>query len=799
VLSQLHTGGGDEYYGRERGGAVIVNINNVDYSAALIDAPAQVIERTLNKPSVCTLALDCGTTGLALPLRNQTISVTAANGAVLFTGYLATDPVAEYAGATTTGPAYRMIVAATSDEYVLDRQPLPAINGGVNQSAGEMLTALTSRLDTREMSLEGIGTGPAVATFRPDAARSWSENAGQLAALGRTAYRAIAGAVSMSEVGTVTHTLDGATLDANSLNIQSTRTLANDVTLTGAEEPYAYALDLFEGDGATLAFQLTEKEFSVAHQTVLSDSFTAAALNLQWWQLADPGSHISIATGGLGISGGTGTDGQTTLSAIDPLELGGTIVLEAGNVSLAAGSGGILLGLFTGQIEMANCFAGFNVTTSSGALLLAPVVNGEKVGTVFTLTPLHDYTLRIRLHFPELVRALATYYSLGDTGVVANGGGLTTSPALIEFEMQDSASVTDTPATVLYDGAVAASAVPATATFAAVDSTTMSGAIGYVTVTRPTTAWATSIPPGGTEETRRLGTAVQGAQCAITSGKLTFYAAYTPVAGELIKLRYRTLQRAVARVADAASQASESEGQPASGVPGVAQWAGKVEHPAARCSADCEAACAAVLDFSTSRAAAWKGKVTGVNLQELSTGDVWPGDLISLAVPFATASNAAQSLLARVVRITNGSGYPDLLTYDITLANEWADCLSLTLNDTAAADAVLPQTAELAIGQAAAAIPLLDFTAISTSAISVTAGVTPPAGGGFEVRSQDANFGVNASGQVNPQGLVLRSPVANFDIPRGAQQEEFFVRMYDGATPPNYSRASAAIFTDVPV
>jgi len=36
-------------------------------------------------------------------------------------------------------------------------------------------------------------------------------------------------------------------------------------------------------------------------------------------------------------------------------------------------------------------------------------------------------------------------------------------------------------------------------------------------------------------------------------------------------------------------------------------------------------------------------------------------------------------------------------------------------------------------------------------------------------------------------------------LPRSQQVERFFVRMYDGANPPVYSRFSSAIFTSLPV
>jgi len=49
------------------------------------------------------------------------------------------------------------------------------------------------------------------------------------------------------------------------------------------------------------------------------------------------------------------------------------------------------------------------------------------------------------------------------------------------------------------------------------------------------------------------------------------------------------------------------------------------------------------------------------------------------------------------------------------------------------------------------------------------------------------------------QDLVLRSGVRNFTIPRAAQFEEYFVRAYDGSTPPAYSRFSSVVGVDIPV
>lgn len=785
-------------------------INGQDYSAAVVDVPPLTIARSLNKGSTCEFSLDCDDLGLTAPERNQYIEVALADGTVMFSGYLATDPVLEYVGQTSTGPRYRAHVAGMSEELVLDRQPLPPkMQGGLNQGAGTMLVAMTSRLDSRGIVTGTVEAGPTVGKFAPNVGRTWSENTAQLAAAGRMAYRVNNGTLSLRGIGAVTHSLDGASLSPSSFVMRSSRTLANDVTVTGAEEPDAFVLEVFEGDGATTEFDLTRSAFSVKDKSLIDDGFVLEAINSQVWQVNDPGSHFALGSGGLNVTGGTGVDGETTMQAIDPVELGGSLVVEAGGVQFAAGSDGIVCGLYSGDVNLGDCVAGFRVRTSEGELLLVSVINGSEVGTIFTMTAGHLYTLRIRLHIPELVRCLATYYSLGADGVLARGGGLTASPGAVEFELQDSAAAPDTPATVLYDGlpGTALSAVPATATFAAVNGAALNGSVSYFTVTRPSTAWVTSVMTGSAERARRIGRAAEGAECSVSggiaanSGKMKFYTAATPAAGELIKARYRTGRRAVARLANTASQSSEQPTETTTGVPGVAQWMGRVENPTARCSADCEAAAQAVLDFSTSRAAAWEATVSGENLQQQAGGDVWPGDLVSLAAPFTSSSDAAQaaSLLVRTVKVESAAGAPELLHYTLGLANEWADCLSMTLGNVPANDALLPPQPAPGMNAVSVDLPAIDVSAITATSLTVAMNATAPTGGGFEVRRQDGNFGNGVAPNLAPQGLVMRSPVATFTLPRASEREQFFIRMYDGSTPPLYSRVSAAIFTNVPL
>jgi hypothetical protein len=197
-----------------------------------------------------------------------------------------------------------------------------------------------------------------------------------------------------------------------------------------------------------------------------------------------------------------------------------------------------------------------------------------------------------------------------------------------------------------------------------------------------------------------------------------------------------------------------------------------------------------VLAFATSRAAAVAGKYAAVNPE----GDVWPGDVLAI-----TSGGTTTSVLVRSVIVEDGGAVPEVLRYAIAFANDWAteweDGLGMRLTETIAADAELPDEASAETTMVLANLQGLSVTGLTTSAISVDTGVSPLTGGGFEVRRRDGAFGVG----MDPSDLVLRSPVRSFSIPRAAQTEQYYVRMYDGSTPAMYSRWSSAVFVHAPV
>ncbi len=763
----------------------------VDYSACL-DAGAPVtIARTLNEPSRLTGTVSLGGTGLALPPRRARVVATADNGVVLFTGYIATTPEQVYAGVGFAGPVYRVAFSAVSDEWLLDKQTTLFGSPGLGQTSGALLKTLTGRTGVG-LNTAAVGSGRAVGVFHPEAGGNWSANAGALANSTYTSYRAVGGALSLQPIGAVTHTLsDGdGTLQIASLKTASVKELANDVTVSGAMEPAAYATEMFVGDGTTAIFQLRETPFIPAHTVntkyAVNDSFNTGVFDPRVWVLKDSGSHLGFSAGGLHMTGGNGYDGQTTLTALDTVEMGGTLVVEAGNLQLGGASDGVLCGMYGGPVTRANCFAGYNVRQTGGATIVTPFVNGAEVGTSYTILAGHVYTLRMRLHCAETERLFQTFYAMVDGLVYNFGGGAIAAPMHAVFELVDLGVSSNTPATVLYDTAMAGPILnsPAACSFAAVDAVQLFGSMGYCRVTQTGSAWVTSTLSGGQTQTRLQGIAGEGVDFTLNStGKMTFFAGRVPVANEVVSVRYRLRQRAVARLQDAGSVAREALG----GAPGTAAWLGKVLKPAARSTADCENAALAILSFASAVSAAIAGTYTAVNPQ--LSADIWPGDVLAI-----TAGSQTTSVAVRSVTIARSSDAPEVLTYKIAFANDWAEGLGLKLSEQVAADALLPQAA---LNGPAGVLPnLLSLTVVAATGtmLQMDAGTAPPAGGGFEVRRRDNDFGAGVD-----QDLVLRSPVRSFQIPREGQVEQYFVRMYDGSTPPVYSRLSSAVFTDVPV
>jgi hypothetical protein len=765
-------------------------IQGQDYTAALDSAYSLTIERKLNEPSLCQLWLSLPFNGsLQTPLRNQSLLVSGDDGTSYFTGYIAVSPLPEYAGVGIEGPRYRIAIQALSDELLLDQLSMAPSKGATGETAGSLMTALVTRTGSTSLSTQALTLNSALSSFVPDAGASWSKSAGQVASQARASYRALDGALTLATVQCVVHSLnetDGS-LNLGNLTLASEvkRALANDVTVCGEDEPVAYVTEYFLGDGVTTQFNLAANPYfpPTSKSDLIRELFNESQIDLRVWGNSGGYGYLSLGAGGLVMQGGNGIDGQTLLTWLDPVEMGGTLLLEATGVTLASGSTGILAGFFSGLETQFGCTAGFQATAQqgTGAVTLQPIIQGIASGTTYTLNAANQYSLRIRVHCPENERALAIYRSYGDSGAITYGGQWILAPGKLQFEIQEYVNgVAGMPVT-LYDGSVAS--LPGACTVVAASSINLIGTMRALNLTNLGSGWVVSTPASGSPRTRRVGTTAEAAECHLErGGALVFYTGFTPSVGEQIAVSYRTVGRAVGRAVNATSQQALAQ----AGLPAVATWIGSVTSPATRSSQDCRNAALTMEQAAASVSALWSGGYKGTRASFAT--DVWPGDALQLNAPTA---NLNAQVVVRSVKVSYRASYPDLVEYGITFANDWADDLAIKTSAAVPADAWLPAPVAPTV---LANLNGLTVTAISGSSVTVNAGVVPTTGGGFEIRKRDFAF---MPGE-DPD-LVMRGSQPNMTFTRTTASDRFYIRMYDGAKPPNYSEFSAALFINLPL
>jgi hypothetical protein len=767
-----------------------ITIQGQDYTTALDAAQPLTIERKLNTPSVCQLWLSLPANGsLVEPSRSQYLTVVGDDGTIYFTGYIAVSPLPEYAGLAIEGPRYRIAIQAVSDELLLDQLLMPVSVGVSGQSAGALIASLVVHSGSTAISTLGVSLNVPIGNFVPEPGASWSKSAGQVATQARAAYRVVNGALSLASVQNTVHPLNETDGSLNLASLAFTanvkRALANDATVCGQHEPVAYVTEYFLGDGTTTQFYLTADPFfpPSAKTTLIHELFNEPYINASLWSNLSSAGSIGLNASGLAMEGGNGIDGETVLSWLDPIEMGGTLLLEAVGVSLSAGSTGVLAGFFTGTDTQSQCIVGFQVTSAegTGGISVQPLIQGGVAGSSYAVSSANQYTLRLRVHCPEIDRELEVYRSFGDSGAITIGGQTNQAPASIQMEIQPFVDGVGGMPVTLYDGALVA--IPSTCNLVAASSINLIGTMRALNLTSLGSGWVVSTPASGGPFTRRVGTTAEAAECHVLRiGKLVFYAGFQPAVGEQVAVNYRTIGRSVGRAVNIASQQALA----LAGEPAVSAWIGTVSQPAPRSSADCRNAASAIEQAAAGVSALWSGKYTG--LRTSFATDVWPGDALLLNAP---STNLNAQVVVRSVRVSYRASIPDLVEYAIDFANDWADDLAIKTSTTVPADAWLPA---LIAPTFLANLTGLIVTALNGSSVTINTGVTPPTGGGFEIRRRDFVF---MAGQ-DPD-LVARATVPTITFLRETANDRFYIRMFDGSTPPNYSEFSTALFINLPL
>lgn len=762
-----------------------------DYTTALDTTVNPRVERKLNEPSIfrCTLVIG---SGMPIPGTGARISVLKENGEFLFTGYLTAAPDCEYLGRGEAGPVYRYALVAESDEVVLDQKALVARAPFLARSAGSALKELVESLAPGKFDTSGVEEMDVLATYAANPQKKFSEHAGEIARLTRGSYRVMNGAVTLGPVGKASYRIQESApaFSPGGLKLRSPDVAINDVTLIGMEEPQAYVRDYFVGDGFNLHFYLSQQPFQQSRRALIDERYTT--LDPATWKVNDPASSISAGAGVLQINGGNGGDGETTLSFVEQIELGGALELQHGDVSFAGASSGIIGGLYAGNISSAGCLAGFQVTPSGSASSIQALINGVVMGPVLVTTAGHRYLLTTYIYSQEVYRSGERYHSSRHPAGDPRGGAAIPANVRVVLEVQDANPAVPqsliAPGTVLFDDVIPAA--PGFCSYALINAMDMQCSIASTYLTHIASAEVRTALPNQAYETRLVESLADGGECAIVSSStLDFYPQYVPPLDTYIVASFRGRGRAVAQVADEAAIARARDG----GDNGVRGIVASAKAPSARTQMDCENAALAILDDAGERA--WTGTYeTWSDFLPDGASDIFPGDGVDLNVP---SRSAVFSAVVRRVEIDVADPANDRGRYKIEFGNDLAQPLAMQTEQTGTQVPLQDLPVRLRTGDVGSYYPAslanAQVTQVSSTTVQVDIGMAVPSGCGIEVRTHDFDWGPG-----NDRSLLGRFGGRTLTLPRLGRIQTYFLRLYDSSSPPHYSRYAAALHVDYP-
>ena len=758
----------------------------LDYSAYLDAAMLPKLQRKLNQAAGMKAWLASANATFSVPASGARVVLQRDDGYKLFTGYLSAAPQLQFLGNTQTGMVWRYELTAIDDSWLLQHNAPTARLPLAYRTAGDALRTITADVLTGVLDASGVQDMGYVNQFVVSSQRSWSEHAQELATRERACYRVHDGKLVFQPVGQSSFVVNesAAKFSPEGLTVAQPDLLKNDVTVVGELEPTTYVRDYFIGDNTTLGFYLSRTPFARKTVTVFEEEYTGSGLNPTLWYVNDPNGKVAVSGGQLRIGGGPATVGLVEL-----VELAGGMRLQHGQMTFAAASTGTVGGIYNGAIADGSCVAGFRIVPNGGNCNIQALVNGTSAGAVLSTQAGHQYAFTTQLFVNEAQRVNQSYGSSSPAGGNARGGDAIPAAMRVVLSVHDvdpnNPGTQALPATVLYDGTIGAT--PGFALYALANGSDLHMQVAYTRMQTIADAEVRSMIPGQAFRTRLVGALADGGECYIsTAGELHFYPPYPPQANEQIVVSYRASARAIARVQDQNSIAAHNAG-PDRGRRSVVRH---MTVPPAPTSLDCENAALAILDDAVQQA--WTGEYRVVS-DSLPTADVLPGDLVQVA---AISRKANFSAIVREVDIQVMSLAYDRSEYVVRFANDPAEQLAAKF-----AKATLPDPLPIPLTtsgpSSALYLPSLtsaQVTNVIATQITLDAGTTAPAGGGFEVRQSDGGWGASSDGN-----LVGRYTTQAIVLPRLSRIQEYVLRQYDGSTPAKYSRQSALVHVDYPL
>lgn len=764
----------------------------IDYSSAIDGAQSPQVVRKLNQAAELHVSLLANAPTFVVPDLGARVTLGKMNGQDVFSGYVMQAPEFEYLGWGEQGPAYRYIVIAQSDEILLDEKPVPVRCPFVNRTGGDALRELTQGVMPGVFDATGAEDVDTLVWYASDPQKKWSQQAAEIAAIVRASYRVMNGVLIFSPIATTIYPLNETdeNFSPEGLKLQPVNGWVNDLTVIGQVEPQAYVKDYFIGDGLTLKFYLSQAPFQKSSKTLFDEEYITPVLDVTRWIVTDPTSAVSVNGGLLQVAGGNGVDGATTVKFVEKVELGGSTIIEHGDVLFGAPSSGIVGGLYPGAVSSAGCLAGFQITPNGTQSNIRVLINGAQIGSPLSTTTGHHYIFTTRLYSLEIYQRQQIFHSSVHPAGNGVGGAMTNAGVRIVLEVQDidpaNPASLIAPSNVLFDGVISASSD--FCSYALVNAMNMQCSIAFTRLLEAIDTEVRSAVPGQSYVTRLVGALSEGAECNISSSELTFFTEYVPAPNQAITVRYRSHGQAIARVTNPASITAQSRGID-NGLHGTVLH---VKDPISRTAADCENAALAMLDDLI--IPAWTGEYdTWSDFLPGNADDIFPGDALNINIPSRSATFQA---IVREVNIEVKDLTGEHSVYKITFANDAAKSLAFEFSSAKIASArSVAAISNTQVGSVfLAALTAAEITNTSSTTVTIDAGAVPVAGGGIEVRWSDAGWG-----QGNGRNLAGRFNSQVFTLPRLSRVQNYFLRLYDASVPPRYSRYSAALHLDFPL
>jgi hypothetical protein len=523
-----------------------------DFTKFLMDSN-QFFKHTKNEPQLFefNVVMASGVSGWVIPKRGAYVrfiddrwqrKYAGMQDGVLYTGYVTEEPDLIFLGKDAGNEAWGYSVKTTSDEYLANIKKLPNVTY-VNKTRGFILVDLLRRMfeDSSVFPFDaaGVTDGGTEQLYQVETQQTWSEVASTFATADGFSYWVLdsylfygpdAVPLPSGDPKLVLNIdADDPRYTPDNLDLRRlTRTIVNDATVFGEDEPADVVEEHFVSDGYQGFHDLAFVPYGITESVLLDDDFTGD-VDTGIWEEKDTGSdYIQVFDGALNVTGGPGTDtGTVYLRAKRPIDMSGVISIRDGEIYFPPSPTGVgyVGGLYIDdQVKLASLWCGWKLDITNRQIIPYGPGSGLITASTYAFLPTRHYVLRRTLQTTRQVSQNQGFASIAN-GTITHFLGPVNSVCRITWEIQE--INTDDPANVLINNTIVATEtavnVPDYLFYVVTAPDSCHYVSNFTTITKPQQA---ILLVNG--KVNKLGKFLDGARAAMQDeagkGKLAWYA-----------------------------------------------------------------------------------------------------------------------------------------------------------------------------------------------------------------------------------------------------------------------------------